>query len=409
MVRVLLSDGSGLTARQVATQLSMAGHHVEVLTPDPVALTRFTRHVRRVHRVRAYGVAPFAWLDAALAVFAAGRFDVLYPTQEQVAVLSRCEARLRTAGVATAVPPFAALVRVQDKLAAHATLDEFGLPQPDASAVSSARALATWTRLPVFVKTPIGTATTGVRLVRDAAELAALASAWDSDGVFADGGVLVQCPVAGPLVMIQSVFAGGQLVASHANVRLREGAGGGASHKQSIELPEVREHLRMLGSRLGWHGALSADAILTDDGPLYIDINPRLVEPGNAWRAGVDLVAALLDVATGMSTPVQQPGRPGVATHQLLLAILGAAEHKRTRRAVLAELVSAFRHRASYRTSVEELTPLHHDLRTGIPVATAALATMAQPATWQWFSSGAVSSYALTPQGWREILASHHD
>jgi uncharacterized protein YbjT (DUF2867 family) len=109
-VRVLLSDGSGLTARQVATQLSMAGHRVEVLTPDPVALTRFTRHVRRVHRVRPYGVAPFAWLDAALAVFGAGGFDVLYPTQEQVAVLSRCADRLGAAGVATAVPPFEALV-----------------------------------------------------------------------------------------------------------------------------------------------------------------------------------------------------------------------------------------------------------------------------------------------------------
>ncbi len=39
IVRVLLTDGSGLTARQVATELSLAGHRVEVLTPDPLALT----------------------------------------------------------------------------------------------------------------------------------------------------------------------------------------------------------------------------------------------------------------------------------------------------------------------------------------------------------------------------------
>jgi hypothetical protein len=88
-VRVLLSDGSVLTARQVATQLAAAGHTVEVLTLDPLALTRFAAHVRRVHRVPSYGVEPFSWLESALAVYETGRFDVLFPTQEQVAVLSR--------------------------------------------------------------------------------------------------------------------------------------------------------------------------------------------------------------------------------------------------------------------------------------------------------------------------------
>jgi hypothetical protein len=118
---------------------------------------------------------------------------------------------------------------------------------------------------------------------------------------------------------------------------------------------------------------------------------------------GVDLVAALLEVACGTSAPIQDPGRPGVATHQLLLALLGAAQHEHTRRAVLAELVSALRHRGSYHDSIEELTPLRHDLRAAIPVAAAALATLTRPTTWRWFSSGAVTNYALTPAGWREI------
>jgi hypothetical protein len=49
-MRVLLSDGSGLTARQTATQLADGGHAVHVLSPDPICLARFTRRVRRVHR-----------------------------------------------------------------------------------------------------------------------------------------------------------------------------------------------------------------------------------------------------------------------------------------------------------------------------------------------------------------------
>ncbi|HLN05802.1 MAG TPA: hypothetical protein VK217_05965, partial [Acidimicrobiales bacterium] len=259
-MRVLLTDGSGLTSRQVATRLSISGHVVEVLTPDPLALTRFTRHVRRTHRVPPYGADPFAWLEAALGVYKAGHFDVLFPTQEQVAVLARSEDRLRSLGVATAVPSFDALVRVQDKLAAFATLGALDIPQPRAAVLTTPDELTRWESVPAFVKTPIGTATTGVRFVTEQAELSTLASVWGDAGVFSDGGVLVQSPVEGQLIMVQSVFFEGRMVASHANLRVREGVSGSASHKEGVDLPDVREHLTLLGGRLGWHGALSADA-----------------------------------------------------------------------------------------------------------------------------------------------------
>jgi hypothetical protein len=403
-MRVLLSDGSGLTSRQVATQLSARGHVVEVLTPDPLALTRFTRHVRKVHSVPPFGEQPFAWLDAALDVYARGRFDVLFPTQEQVAVLSRTSDELGSAGVATAVPPFDALRKVQDKLAARVTLCELGLPQPDATNLATGAELATWDDLPAFVKTPIGTASTGVRFVADLAALKALASAWESDGAFASGGVLVQSPVAGQLAMVQSVFDNGRLIAAHVNLRVREGASGGASHKLSIDEPVIRDHLAAIGERLAWHGALSVDAILNDNGPTYIDVNPRLVEPGNAWFAGVDLVTAMLDIACGKSPMIQPSGRSGVATHQLLLAVLGAAQHDRSRRAILSELAAARGRRNGYANSVEELTPLRRDLRAAIPVVAASLTTLGRPASWSIFSSGAVANYALTPQGWGDVL-----
>ncbi len=348
-MRVLLTDGSGLTSRQVATQLDLGGHTVEVLSADPLALTRFTRHVRRLHRVPPYGSDPLSWLDAALAVYEAGQFDVLLPTQEQVAVLSACLPRVADAGVATAVPSFDALLAVQDKVSADATLADVGLAQPETTTVASASELAAWNGLPVFVKTPIGTATTGVKHVESSAELAKVASQWAAAGVFEDGPVVVQEPVRGPLIMIQTIFSDGDLVASHANVRVREGVSGGASHKRSVDLPAVREAMARLGAHLHWHGALSGDAIVTEGGPVYIDINPRLVEPANAWRSGVDLVGALLEVTRDARLSRRAPGREGVATHQLLLAILGAAQHQRTRRAVARELFHASRHRNSYR------------------------------------------------------------
>src|SRR2546421_6591528 len=88
-LRLLLSDGSGLTARQVATQAHALGHTVEVLSPTQLGLVGLTRHVRRLHRVPRFGEDPFGWLEAALAVLAGRRYDVLLATHEQAALLSR--------------------------------------------------------------------------------------------------------------------------------------------------------------------------------------------------------------------------------------------------------------------------------------------------------------------------------
>jgi hypothetical protein len=171
----------------------------------------------------------------------------------------------------------------------------------------------------------------------------------------------------------------------------------------SIEVPAVRKHLNTLGTRLGWHGALSADAILTANGPVYIDINPRLVEPGNAWEAGVDLVGTLLDIARGTAPTVQPSGRPDIATHQLLIAVLAAAE-LRGRRGVLGEIAAAWRHADGYTDSTEELTPVRGDWRSAIPLATASAAVLARPSAWRWFASSAVANYSLTSAGWSAIL-----
>jgi hypothetical protein len=70
----------------------------------------------------------------------------------------------------------------------------------------------------------------------------------------------------------------------------------------------------------------------------------------------------------------------------------------------MEELDAALFRRGDYENSVEELTPLHRDLRGIVPVVAAALATVADPGAWRWFSSGALRSYALTPAAWREIL-----
>ena len=400
---VLLSDGASLAARQSATLLSQAGHRVEALSPDPLCLCRVTRHVRRVHRVPGLGTDPFGWLEAALEVAARRHADILLPVQEQVAVMSLARERIASAGVLTAVPDFAALRQVQDKVSAFRTLTRLGLPQPPASVVTSRTALESIDQLPVFVKTPIGTASAGVRRVTTRAELRQYAAQLDCRD-----GVLVQRPAIGPLIMIQSVFANGELVAFHACERVREGTGGGASHKRGISVPEVRAHTAALGTALSWHGALSADVIVTPEGPRFIDINPRLVEPANASVSGVDLTGALVEVARSGTAAPQPPGNPGARTHQALLAILGVADSGR-RRDILRELLQALTRSGPYRGGIEELTPVRWpgtgvDPVTVIPAVAATLATLIRPAAWRHFTAGATSAYSLGPAAWQALL-----
>jgi glutathione synthase/RimK-type ligase-like ATP-grasp enzyme len=402
---VLLSDGAGLTARQCATLLSQRGHRVEALSPDPWCLCRLTRHVQRVHRVPGLGTDPLGWLDAALEVAARRQAEILLPVQEQVAVMSLARERIAGAGLLTAVPDFAALRQVQDKVSAFGTLTRLGLPQPRSSVVTSRDALEEIDELPVFVKTPVGTASAGVRRVTTRAELLRHAARLDCRG-----GVLIQQPASGPLIMIQSVFAGGELVAFHACERVREGANGSASHKRGISLPAAREHTAALGKALNWHGALSADVIRAADGPLFIDINPRLVEPVNAFASGVDLVGALVEVAKSGTAARQPADQPGARTHQELLAILGAAARREHRGDIARELLRALTGSGPYRHSAEELTPVHRagagvDPVTALPVIAAALATLVRPAAWRYFTGGATSAYSLTPAAWQALLA----
>lgn len=395
-MRILLSEGSGLTSRQVAGQLGSLGHEVEILSSSKICLTRFTRHVRAVHDVPRFGLDPFGWLAAAERIAGERRTDLLFPTQEQVTVLSARRKHLR---VATVVPPFASLARVQDKISAFRTLKAIGAPQPQTFVISSADDLRDVAAYPIFVKRPVSTASSGVRRATNAQELGAAAREFG----LGQSELIAQRQASGPLAMVQAVADRGRLVAHHACLRLREGVGGGASLKQSIALPGLSDMLARLMAALDWHGALSMDLIVADGGPVIIDVNPRLVEPANALAAGVDLVAAMLDVAGDAPAQERSPGGAGVRTRQTLLAILGAAEQHGTRGAVLGEAFDAIFARGDYAGSIEELTPVAGDPIAAVPVVTALVASLIHPPLWRKFHAGAVGPYAVTPEAWDEI------
>jgi biotin carboxylase len=366
--RILLSEGSSLSAREAITALGLAGQSVELVASSRFCLGRFSRFVRHVHCVPPPGADPHGYLSAVLDVVARRRIDVLLPTHEQ-AYLFAAARHLLPRDLGVALPDFESIEQVQSKGAFSALLARLDAPQPETRIIRSAREFVAERTYPYFVKRTFGTASTGVWRVEDETGRDRLLQELEARGDFAEGLVL-QAMVDGTLERTQAIFDHGRLVASHIYRQLAAGPGGGDVLKLSVHRPVVRALIAQIGSALAWHGALSFDYIVEDatQQPRFIDANPRLVEPMNAWLSGVDLTGALLQLSLGETPSTQPDGRAGILTRLSLMGVLEAAQRRGSRWDVLMELLQIVRGRGRYKGAVEELTPRRIDRRSALPL-----------------------------------------
>jgi len=383
-LRVLVSEGNSTSAREAITILGRSGHLIEVCDPSPYCLVRFSRFVDRFHRCPGLRDDPAGFLSFVERLLAARHFDVLLPTHEQGFLFARARQRLE-GRVGLALPSFASYRTVHSKAGFSRLLDRLGLPQPATAIVKSERELRDAIRFPCLVKTSVGTASRGIWLVRDDNDLEGVLQDLNTQGLSANGAfadeVLVQDLIAGTTEKAQSVFCRGQLIGFHAYRQMAAGAGGGEAIKQSVSRPQVRAHLATIGQELAWHGALSVDYLLPDEGatPRLIDCNPRLVEPMSAYLAGVDLVGLLLRVSQGEAPTAAAESREGVRTHLAMQALLGCASRGGTRRDVIRECWRLLTGSGPYADSIEELTPVRLDWISAVPVAMIVISLLIAP------------------------------
>jgi predicted ATP-grasp superfamily ATP-dependent carboligase len=378
-LRILLSEGTSTSAREAVTVLGLAGHAVEICDPETHGLARFSRFVRKYHRCPGLRDDPAGFLRFVERLLAQERFDVLLPIHEQGFLFAKVQGRL-AAKVGLALPGFEDYCTAHSKAGFSRVLDRLGLPQPKTRIVTSADEIRDASSFPCVIKTAIGTASRGVWMVRDAADLTRALQELESGDGFA-GEVLVQALVAGATEKAQAVFCRGVLIGFHVYRQIAAGAGGGDAIKQSVRRDRVRADLAAIGSHLAWHGALSIDFIIPEDGsgPFYIDCNPRLVEPMSAWLAGVDLVDLLLRISLGETPAVAPESRENVTTHQAMQALLGCAQRGGTRHDLLRTCRDLFSRRGRYLGSIEELTPVRLDWVSAVPLAMTALLLLASP------------------------------
>jgi predicted ATP-grasp superfamily ATP-dependent carboligase len=406
--RILLSEGSSLSSREAITALGLAGHRVELVSSNPICLGRFSRFVSRVHRAPASGADPDGYLAAVLEVVQRDNIDALLPVHEQAYLFAAARRQL-PAGLGIALADFETFERVQSKAGFAALLTQLKIPQPKTEIIGSAGEFAAERPFPFFVKAAFGTASAGVWRVGDARQRDALLLQLQQINAFAEG-LLVQAAVVGSLERTQAVFDRGRLVACHIYRQVVEGPGGGDVLKISVVNTEVRDTVARIGQALAWHGALSFDYIRDDATrtPHFIDANPRLVEPMNAWLSGVDLPGALLRISLGETAPVQPEGREGVVTRLGLMGLLDAARQRNRRRDVLREIALLATASGRYRGSREELVPLLTDPWCAIPLGVVVARLLRAPEAAARFSDSTVAAYSLTPAAIHRLRAWHH-
>jgi predicted ATP-grasp superfamily ATP-dependent carboligase len=402
-LRVLVAEGSSTSAREAITILGLSGHHVEVCDPSPWCLARFSRFVRKFHRCPGLRTDPAGFLAFVEQRLAVHDFDVLLPTHEQGFLFARVRERFE-GRVGLALPSFESYRMAHSKAGFSRLLVQLNLPQPPTRIVTSAQALRDAIRFPSVIKTSVGTASRGIWFVRHADDLELALRDLDAGDAFADE-VLVQDLIAGTTEKAQSVFSRGTLLGFHAYRQLAAGVGGGEAIKQGVSRPSVRAYLEKIGAHLGWHGALSVDVMMPHEGtaPLLIDCNPRLVEPMNAYRSGVDLVGLLLRVSQGENSAPLPEGHAGVLTHLAMQALLGCASRGGTRSDILRECACLLTASGPYAGSSEELTPVRLDWFSAAPLTMTATFLLASPKSAIKLARGGFGAHLLDLKSIRMI------
>lgn len=401
-LRILIPEGSSTSGREAVTILGLLGHHVEVCDPSPWCLARYSRFVRKFHRCPGLRTDPLGFLAFVERLVAPGNFDVLLPTHEQGLLFAKVRERFE-GRIALALPSFESYRTAHSKAGFSRLLARLDLPQPPTRILTSQAEPRGATTFPAVVKTSVGTASRGVYFVDNESELAGALHAIDATGSFDE--VLVQERIAGTTEKAQSVFCRGRLLGFHAFRAVAPGISGGEAIKQSVRRPVVRQYLERIGAALDWHGGLSVDTIMPDDGsaPLLIDCNPRLVEPFNAWVSGTDLVTLLLRVSRGEEPSPLPDGREGVLTHLAMQALLGLASRGGTRADIAREFGRVLDHAGPYAGSTEELTPMGHDWRSAVPLLTTLALMLASPASAAKLARGGFGAHLLDIGSIRQI------
>jgi hypothetical protein len=396
-LKILLTEGSSISSRQLLYDLG-PHHTIDILDPNPLCLSRFSKYVRGWYRCPQFGRDPLGFLRSLGERLAAEQYDVLLPTHDEIFLVARVQELLEKR-VALAVPKFELIERLQSKLQFLKICQDLQLPHPETRVLSTERELTAWTEFPRFLKLDYGTAGQTVKLVQNQNELHAATATFRNKALWSEGvRLLLQNLSEGTQSVFRGVYRQGELVSHHMNVLRMRGVGGSAVARESADHPSVVEHMRRFGREFGWHGPLFADYFYDEakQRPEYIEANPRIGDSANSTFSGQHLCQHWVDVALERPVSVNPEPHLNVGSHSATLILMSQALENASRWQLLREMRSQLSGTGIYKNSEEELTRIHEDRWSAFPYIWVALRLLGRPAAARKIVGGTVANYALT-------------
>lgn len=391
--RILLSEGSSNSARQTLYGLAR-GSRVDILDPSPWCQCRFSTRVSRRIRCPQIAKDPVGYVRCVAELVRRERYDVLFPTHEQVYAFSRFRSQfLKQVGLA--VPEFDAIQRVQSKAEFALLMEEIGLPTPVSRIVHSKSELFAHTDFPCFLKVAHSTASLGVERVSDPVALEETVKRFEAAAVWREGlPIVLQQPAPGTQAEVGAVFQDGRMVAVACADVLATGIGGGPALRITANHSPVIEHVERFGNALKWHGPLSLEYFYDAhaERPYYIECNPRIGESYNSLAGGVNLCDATVRISMGEQVNRVPDVRPGVLTHNGFIVTIADAYNGASRIELLRKI---WAHWTRGDGGQSEMTRMKDDWLSAVPATAVIMMLLVNPKAAKGLAKGTVDNYSL--------------
>ena len=284
---VLITTAGRKYATYAALAASSRAGRLVTTDADPAsAIARRAPLFRRVPPV----ADEARFVEALLELCTATRVDCLLPLNDRdLGPLARAADRFRAAGVRCLGVSEGIEAAMRDKLEAARWLTRQGFATPPTVEVTEARDLARDRGLPLLAKARAGQGSQGLTQVTDEAGLARL-----------DPDLVVQPRLAGVehnLDILRDPVRGVVSVVVKRKLAMRDGS---TERAVTVEDPDLVDLGVSLGDALGLVGPADVDVLVTAEGPVVLDVNPRL-GGGFPFAAAAcpAYVDALLDIGRG--------------------------------------------------------------------------------------------------------------
>ena len=317
-MKILVTSARAPHALAVIRSMGERGHEVVAGDSTRLAMGAYSKFVTRRFWYPSVTERPAAFLAALEAELQRERYDLLFPTFEEIFLIARQRERF-AALTNLIVPSYAELMAVHNKGSLARLCREHQIPTPDTihpQSLTELEQLAPGLRYPVAIKLVEGNNSTGLSYADDAATLLAryrkLVSFFKLEAPYLP---LVQRKVDGEMIYTLFLADHGEIVGQliYRPLRMFPESGGTAFHREAIRHPAAEEASAKFIRALNWHGFIGFDFIVDEVGqPQLIDVNPR---PNPAYNtglaAGIDFTGQFLEMLAGRRPAPQIAAREG--------------------------------------------------------------------------------------------------